>query len=156
MVKSINGLTNYELEKFCKKIVGKHFLGVFPSDAFPNKFNNEKNSSIIFNLSKSNEKGTHFVAILKKNGKIYYFDSFGEKCTNKNILKNLKINTNIIYYNTKKIQSITSNFCGLYCLAFLIVCQKENKSMSNFLNNFKPFYKQNDKIVLKLILSKCK
>lgn len=155
MIESRNGLTNYELEKYSKKIIGNTFLGVFPSDDFPKLFSTKKNTSVIFNLSKSNESGTHFIAIFKKGKKIYYFDSFGEICKNKNILKFLKLHTNTIYCNVKKIQSLTSNFCGLYCLSFLIVCQKNNKPFSYFLKQFKPIYKKNDKIALNIILSNC-
>ena len=151
----MSGITNYELEKFCKGIIGKDFLGVFPCDVYPYKFK-LKNKSLIFNLSPHYEKGSHFVAILKKNKKIFYFDSFGKKCENKNIVSFLKKYTTKIYYNTKTIQSKKSIFCGLFCLAFLINCQKKKITLEKFVNMFKYPLKNNDSLCLNMILNHLK
>jgi hypothetical protein len=152
----MDGLTNYELEKYCKKYLGKCFIGVYPSDAQPKNFKKRKKVSVIFNLSPHYETGSHFVAILKKNNKLIYFDSFGEKCNNENIIKFLKNITSKLYFNLKPIQSKNSYFCGLFCLAFLIICQKKNKSLKHFQNLFPNSINKNDKIVLNIILSNFK
>lgn len=150
----MNGLTNRELEAYCKKFIGKSFLGVYPCDSHPKnlkKFKND-NVSFIYNLSPHYENGSHFVAILKLKDTFYFFDSYGKLCKNKDILKFLKLYTNQLICNTKIIQAKNSIFCGLYCLAFLLTCQKNKKSMKYFVSKFSKPLKKNDNICLTLIL----
>lgn len=149
----MNGLTNSELEKFCKKLLGKTFLGVFPCDSYPKNITKYKsNISFIFNLSPHYQSGSHFIAVLKKKNKFIYFDSFGKPCKNKLILNFLHNFTTEMTYSNKQIQSKKSLFCGLFCLAFLKICHKNSKTLSYFLNKFSfPLYK-NDKLCLNVIL----
>jgi hypothetical protein len=144
----MSGLTNGQLEQLAKKKLGKQFLGVYPCDAKP-KFNKKRtNISIIFNLSKHNEKGTHYIAIIIKPKNIYYFDSYGKKLTNKNITSFLKNFNKTIYYQTKKIQHNDSIFCGFYCLAYLHAIQNLKIPITQFYNFFiYPPTLLNDKIV---------
>jgi hypothetical protein len=148
------GLTNYQLEKLANKILGKSFLGVYPSDSIP-EVKNVKNSSIIFNLSKHTEPGTHYVAVYFNNSKLYYFDSYGKPLTNKHIKKNLQKFKLPIFYHTRPIQHKKSIFCGLFSLAYLKTTQKQKTKPSKFYDYFDyPPSKQNDKIVTKILLSK--
>jgi len=147
------GLTNYELEKLAKNILGKSFLGVYPSDSMP-AIKNFKSTSIIFNLSKHSEAGTHYIAVFFNNNKIFYFDSYGKKLTNYNIKKNLSQFNLPIYYHKRTIQHKSSIFCSLFALAYLKVTQKNKKPPSYFYTLFKhPPSKENDKIVTKVLLS---
>lgn len=59
---SDKGLTNQELEKLSVSILGENFLGVFPCDSIP-QIRDEQIFSVIFNMSKHNENGTHFISI---------------------------------------------------------------------------------------------
>lgn len=148
------GLTNKQLEDLGKKILGTSFLGVYPADSIPN-INNHSNISIIFNLSKHTEPGTHYVAVLFKNKKIYYFDSYGKKLTNKYIKLNLKKFNLPIFYHNRNIQAKTSIFCGFFALAYLKAIQKMKLSPSTFYIMFRnPPNKQNDKIVTNFLLTK--
>lgn len=152
----MTGLTNIQLEKFGKKILGKHFLGVYPSDSMP-RVSNVNNSSIIFNLSKHTEPGSHFVAVFFSDGKIYYFDSFGKKLTNHYIKKHLKKFNLPIFFHNRTIQHIDSVFCGFYALGYLKSFQLRKNDPSIFYNLFQyPANKKNDDIVLKYLLKKCK
>ena len=63
-----------ELERIGKQIFRNKFVGVFPSDKIP-KLNN--NNYTIINLDKSDEEGSHWVALAKRDNEIYIFDSFG-------------------------------------------------------------------------------
>lgn len=151
----MNGLTNKELETYGKKFLGKSFLGVYPCDSHPRDLNKLKNKSFsfIFNLSPHYEDGSHFVAILKRHKTYYYFDSYGKVCKNKDIVNFLKSHTKFLICNKKIIQDKTSIFCGLYCLAFLITCQKNKKSLNFFVSKFSKPLKSNDKICLSIILN---
>ena len=66
-------ITNGYIEKTGFNIF-KKFLGCFPADFQP--VTRKKTFSIVFNFSKHNEKGTHFVAIFTEKKKLIYFDSF--------------------------------------------------------------------------------
>ena len=103
------GLTNYELEKLAIKILGNSFLGVYPSDSIP-EVKNLNNSSIIFNLSKHTESGTHYVAVFFNNNKNFYFDSYGKTLTNYFIKKNLRKFKLPIFFQTRSIQHQNSIF----------------------------------------------
>lgn len=140
------GITNGYLQNISRKILGDEFYGVFPCDLPPKS--QKSKFFIIFNLSKHDEKGTHFVAIFFTSNKIFYFDSLGDKLTNKHILKYLKKFKKTLIEESVKIQSDKSDFCGFFCLAYLI--SKKLKMNSKIF--FDHFNKQNlllndDKII---------
>lgn len=145
------------LDRWTKKIIGPKFLGVYPCDAYPIKFFLLKNCSIIFNLSPHYEKGSHFVAVLKKHNSIYYFDSFGKPCSNKDITKFFRKFKGKIYYNSKTIQHENSFLCGFFCLAFLIFCQRNKKPMHVFIKYFnQKNLSINDTLVIRYIMNEIK
>lgn len=127
-------ITNGYIEKTGFKIL-KKFLGCFPADVQPQT--RKTNFSIVFNLSRHNEEGTHFVAIYTDKEKLIYFDSFGESIKNiliKNFVKKHLKNKKFIY-NKVKIQHEKSSFCGIFCLSFL-AAQENQVSLKNYLNYF--------------------
>jgi hypothetical protein len=156
------GLTNNELEKMSKKILGETFLGVYPSNVKPGitKYNNfstkYNNFSLIFNLSKHNEKGTHFVAVVIKNKTVFYFDSYGKPCENENILNFLNQLSPVYFYNKFSIQADNSIFCGIFCLGFLLSCQKLNLTPEKFINLFTYKSTENDQIATNFIVRNLK
>jgi len=144
----MSGLTNNQLEKLAKKKLGKTFMGVYPCDAKPRLPKNNNNCSIIFNLSKHTEKGSHYVAVYIKRKEILFFDSYGKKLSNKYIINFLKKLKKPILYQTKKIQHTDSIFCGFYCLAYLHAMQNLKLPIKTFYNFFQtPASLTNDKIV---------
>ena len=131
------GLTIAFVERIGFKLFGKkHFLGCFPADIHPN-VKKKKVFSIIFNLSQHNEEGTHYIAIFANEKEIIYFDSYGKKCTNKNILKFIQKEKDNRHFkiSNKQIQDCKSNFCGYFCLGF-IFSQQIGLSFSKFLGFF--------------------
>lgn len=147
------GLTNKQLEDLGKKIFCKsHFLGVFPADSMP-KIANLKQSSLIFNLSKHNEPGTHYVAVLFHNNSIFYFDSYGKPITKKHIKQTLTKYKIPIYYHKRPIQHKNSIYCGFFSLAYLKARQINKMTPTQFFSMFNfPPNKQNDDIVFKFLL----
>ena len=91
----------------------KNFDGVYFKDQIPLI---ENNKSLIFNLQDSDQKGSHWVALSRKNNNIFIFDSFGVGHIPKNIYKIYK-NYNIIT-NMHRIQDINSNLFGLFSVLF--------------------------------------
>ena len=147
------GLTIAYLEKLGKKLAPNIFLGVYPCDISPNT-NNKPVFAVIFNLSKHNEEGTHYVAIFVTQNSVTYFDSFGKKCTNSDIKKFIlphKVNKKFIS-NSIQVQHDESNFCGFFSLAF-ILSQVLNISLKKFLKLFtRGNLLLNDDIVTKYIV----
>lgn len=71
----------------------------------------------IVNLDTSNHGGTHWVAYVKKNNYVYYYDSFGNL---KPPLELKKYFTNCkILYNYESNQTYDSVNCGHLCLKFI-------------------------------------
>ena len=81
------GISNLYIDGLMEKI-SDSFRGTFPIDKIPS-FKDE-NFSIIVNLSRENEKGTHFIAISSSKNTIVYFDSYGVEHINLTIEKYLK------------------------------------------------------------------
>ena len=94
----------------------------------------ENNKSIIFNLQNSNEKGSHWIALSRKNNVIYIFDSFGIGYIPKNIY-NIYKKFNIIT-NIYRIQDINSNLCGLFSILFCLYKVDTKNKFIEFLNMF--------------------
>ena len=66
------------------------FLGVFSCDKIPRSLCNKRKFSVIVNLSKFNQKGTHWVAIFRDQSKLIYYDAVGLPLINKDITRFLK------------------------------------------------------------------
>lgn len=153
----MKGLTNEYLHALSKKLIGKEFLGVYPCDVIP-KMKNNSTSFIIFNTGRSNTEGEHFVAIKVTKKNVFYFDSFGEPPSNKDISNFLLaiIGRKKFEYNISPIQDDSSNFCGFYCLAYLMSAKKK-WSFKRFKNLFSiQNKKKNDSKVIKFIVRNIK
>lgn len=110
----------------------KSYRGCFSSDNIPPYENNGINTFIV-NLSKQDEIGTHFVCLVIKPNVVYYFDSFGKKCGNEDILKYISNLDYKVYFNGLKIQHPKSLMCGFYCALVVLV----NDERCNFKKDIK-------------------
>ena len=119
----IKGLSNYFLMDILNKLVT--FNGVFSIDNIPSSVLLKKHYAFICNLSRANEKGSHFITVIKKNNTITIHDSLAL-----NHYPNLKLgNEQLIYKYHNPIQEITSSFCGFYCIYFVLTNLVSNKSV---------------------------
>jgi hypothetical protein len=102
---------------------GFRFNGIIMKDEIKN-LPNDGNFFCIINYDKSHQSGSHWIAIVKNNNLVYYFDSYGmiplkemkEKFPKKKVL-----------YNDYAVQKTQSNICGQLCLSFiehLVVLEK--------------------------------
>ena len=73
------GISNIYIDSLMNKI-SRTFYGTYSIDNIP-EINNDV-FSVIVNLSKRNEKGTHFIAVSSRKNKIIYFDSLGNQNIN--------------------------------------------------------------------------
>ena len=107
------------------------YLGTFSKDEIPLI---ENNKSLIFNLQSSNQAGSHWISLSRKNNNIFIFYSFGIGHIPKNIYeiyKSLNIITNIY-----RIEDINSNLCGLFCVLFCLYNVNSKNKFIEFLNLF--------------------
>ena len=143
-----NGISNVYIDKLMEKI-SISFNGTFSIDNIP-VFNDDV-FSIIINLSKQNEIGTHFIAVYVLENKIIYFDSFGNQLNNSSLKRYLKKYKKPIILSKIQIQNLLSSHCGFFCIAF-ILCIENGITLDNF---FKKFYRKklhlNDYICNKII-----
>ena len=117
----------------------KNYEGTFSSDNIKKYNSRKKNCTFIINLSKTSEKGTHLIAVqIKKSRgvKVFYFDSFGLPCYNKDILNFIHNISNKYSYNNLQIQHPNSDYCGVYCLGFVMHQDDTNKNYKDFLKMF--------------------
>ena len=85
-------------------------------------------------MQNSNEAGSHWIALSRKNNNIFIFDSFGVAHIPKNIY-NIYKDFNIIT-NICRIQDINSNLCGLFCVLFCLYKVNNKNKFIEFLNMF--------------------
>lgn len=150
----MEGLTNKYVEDLGKKHC-KNFIGTFPCNILPD-IQGKDFFSLVFNESKHNEEGSHFVAIFANKNEIYYYDSLGLKCENKYILSFLNLSGRKIIENKIQIQSYDSIFCGYFCLSFIIYMSKKYCYKEYFKIFCKNNLKLNDMIVVELLLKMLK
>ena len=93
----------------------------------------ENNKSLIFNLQNSNQPGSHWIALSRKDN-VFIFDSFGIRYIPKNIYEIYK-NFNIIT-NIYMIRHININICGLFCILF---CLYKVNSKDKFIGSLNLF-----------------
>lgn len=147
------GLTSEFIDKITKKICDRYY-GIFPCDYLEAEFSllqKKHHFSLIANLSPSTMLGDHFITIIRKREKIFYFDSFGKDCTNLNILNFMKKFELPVYFNSIKIQSVQSNFCGFFCIyTCLKYDDEENEIQEKWFVEENDLLK-NDKLCINLI-----
>jgi hypothetical protein len=126
----------------------KCYLGTFPIDKLPKIF--KYPTCFIINNQKSTEIGEHWLAVYFDSKKhCYFFDSFGMHPTFYNLTNYLKKKSIKINYNKLQLQSIFTEYCGYYCIIFLIL--KARKYSFNFiLSQFKD-PDSNDNLIKNLI-----
>ena len=110
------------------------FMGCFPYDALPN-FPQKLPAKLIINTGASSTEGEHWVALLLKPKKCFYFDSFGLPVLNCEIHRFLGCHYKKIVYSNKCIQNYSSDKCGQFCINFLQHV-KDRNSYVRFLEYF--------------------
>ena len=105
---------------------------------------------MIINNQQSDEAGQHWIALYfdeKQSG--IFFDSYGNSAKFYNLDNYIKKHSKSFIENTVQLQSITSVYCGIYCVLFLIF-MSNNYSLSEFIKLFK-IRNQNEKMIEKFL-----
>ena len=108
-----------QLNDIGKKLLNEKFSGVYSSDKIPLLTRTKKYA--IINVDKSNQPGSHWVAVCKINGKTYHYDSFARD--NKKLMPSLSKSGNGKVVNvdiSDTEQKVIEDNCGARCVAFLL------------------------------------
>lgn len=103
-------------------LTSESFKGVYSADESPLQTVEDKKNKrfYIFNLSDSDEPGSHWIAIMKNPcpSLNFYFDSYGDPPPpDKPVIKNI-LNCNYVF-NPHQLQSPFSTVCGQWCMFFI-------------------------------------
>ena len=123
-----------------------HFLGCFPLDGLPS-FPTSFPKSMIINTQPSGHPGEHWVAVVLTQTNCYYFDSFALPTVPPNIYMYLQPYYGNICYLDIQIQDIRSNYCGAYCVSFVLHVQ-DDLTYDQFIGHYySDDFLQNDEIL---------
>jgi len=133
-------------DKYCNK----YFLGVYARDELPTQFK-KRPCMFIANTDSRNETGTHWLAFyFDENKNAEFFDSYGLAPTYYGLSEYLNETSNSWNYNSKRIQSFFSEYCGQICL-FYCYFKSRNFSLNYIQSIFSNDYEKNEKIILKFL-----
>ena len=141
-------LSTNDINSMLKHII--MFVGTFPSDIVP-VYRKKYPQAFVINTAPEKTSGEHWTALILSDNKCLYFDSLGHQIQNLSLLKSFKrAGVKDYTYNSRQIQSVLSNSCGYYCIAF-ILSFVYGVSYHSFISNFMTELKQNDDICYKFI-----
>lgn len=132
-------MDNHTINKLLSrnKITQNRFGGVYAADTLKERERDKvKNRYYVVNLDKSNQPGSHWIAIyVAENGEDNeYFDSYGWR-PHANALKfETFMNFSYIYQN-RQLQHPVSTVCGQYCM-FYIWCKCKGKTLQQIVDLF--------------------
>lgn len=130
------------------------FLGVFPSDRLPEDIK-QYPASLIANVDKSNQPGSHWIAIyIDREEQGIFFDSYGNGpgYYTDSFKAFLEKNTKNYKFNTKCLQSMYSTVCGHYCLYFILM-KSRRFSLETIVSRFGENKSHNDETVKQFIVN---
>ena len=127
-------------------LTSKNFLGCFPMNELP-PFPRTLPSSLIVNTDFSTGRGEHWLALILKDDRCLFFDSFGVPLLDETLIEYLSSYYDSVTYSNVAVQDFRSEKCGEFCILF-IKNVKDRKTFRNFLSKFNTIdLLQNDFIV---------
>ena len=104
----------------CDPVLRDRVLGVFAADHLPQTLPPQA-CGFIVNTDLSSQPGTHWLAFFIRDKTVECFDSYGQHPGVYNPLFSrwIRRHADRVYINHTRLQSDTSNVCGLYCVYFL-------------------------------------
>lgn len=118
-----SSITNAYLQNLLSEKIGvPKFRGVFPCDLLPRRI--ASGDSLILNTDPHYEPGRHYVALFRKDGKTFYFDSLAldPSLAFPTMYENLTESrlTPLIPILPGPIQAPDSRLCGLFCANYVL------------------------------------
>jgi len=126
-------MNTVDLDRLNSRYV-KRFDGVFSSDRLPSN-----PRMLVSNTHPSDLPGEHWVVIYISDNGVYgeFFDSF-RRPTTADFNSYMNKHCSRWTYNRNQLQSLASNFCGLFCACYCILRSRNvdtNRFVSHFTND---------------------
>lgn len=140
--------SNVDIHSFLSRMNLQDYRGIFASDDIDPTLTKTKNFSIVVNIlpiNQSHQVG-HFISIIGRANSVLYIDTLGMECIFPPIARFLEKCQRPIFYNEKQIQSMSSNYCGLFCILFVLFFDRKKKKHKNTTNRLL-FYKKNKNLI---------
>jgi hypothetical protein len=134
----IRALDSIEITNFLRN-KAKIFQGVFASNNIPASLALQEKFAIICNLSPDSSPGSHWVTIYGQANAVYYLCSYGVigySTKNKSISSFLKKCRRPINFNWKRLQNDNSNYCGYYCILFVLLADRNRLTDIDLLSTY--------------------
>ena len=144
-------MNTVEIDK--KLAAVSQFKGAYACDLLPAK--PEGDFSVVINTDDSSASGDHWLVLARKNGKLFFIDSYGRHYKDPTFNPNFKklimnyIGKEKAVCNRKWLQRLTSNVCGEYCVYF--IKELSEKSFRSCFSVFGANLEKNDLLVLKYV-----
>jgi hypothetical protein len=145
-------MNNIQIENILKndQFTQKYFIGVFARNNLPKNFSYP--SAFIFNTVVKSGKGMHWLSIIfTKDKKCQFFDSLGFAPSFYGLENYIKKRSTSLSFNKHPIQSLNSNYCGIYALLFILILSR-GQTFSKFLGSFDLNTEKNDLIIKKHLI----
>ena len=133
----------------CDPLLRDSVLGVFAADQLPRSLPTHP-CGFIVNTDNSNQPGPHWLAFVTDDSGVDCFDSYGRSPGSYNPLLSMWIHryNKKVRVNATRLQSDSSNVCGLYCVLFLHD-RLAGRTMSEIVNAWwSPDLRANDQFIL--------
>lgn len=124
-VKANVGMSNDAVEGLCRQLCSDSFMGVYSADKIPsNKLAKLDNFIIVVNLGTSDMPVGHFVTLSadpSDKSVVSYMDSFALPCFQPHVRDFVrKCGREVRLANKRRIQAVSSVYCGLYASLFAV------------------------------------
>ncbi len=138
-VKRGAGVTNGALRGLCRMIIGRwNFDGVYSADYLPLRLSLKPYFSVVVNLGR--RRGVrgklpvgHFVSLVGTPSTVYYTDSYGLPCFQRDILAFLKYCRRPVTTSRRRVQAWESVYCSMYaCLFTAYLVRRERGRPAGF------------------------
>ena len=117
----VKATSNLQLDSVGRKLFGKKYLGTFSADSYPTSDKMSNNDMFIINNKNHNSLGEHWIAVGKKAGHCYAFDTFHRHLVG---LSSHFAHNGWINAAKFKEQSSKETDCGVLSMAWLMMFHK--------------------------------
>lgn len=130
------GLSNIYIDCLLRKTAPARYRGTFSCNNIPIDIAHLPYFSIICNLAKAGERGSHFVTLVGQPDQIIYIDPLAMPCTNPDITKFINDARSLpqggerrqryFRHQVLPIQNRLSKYCGFYCIMYVLFYERDN------------------------------
>ena len=124
----------------------KNYAGCFCDDTIPMVLHLQDSFVLVCNLSKSYERGSHFVTIAKSRKFMYYIDSFGRgpPFWSDGIRAFMHASSVPVFFNQRQLQHSRSTYCGFFAILFAFLYSNDREGEPFLHERDFPYFEPND------------